>query len=222
MKKPLIIFGLGDIAQMAYYYFKNDSSYEIVAFCVDAQFITSERLFEIPVVAFEDVEKKFSPSEYEFFVAVGYKNLNKMRRQKYDAAKQKGYKMASYISSKAVVLTKEIGDNAFILENNTIQPFVKIGDNVTIWSGNHVGHHSVVEDNCFISSHVVISGGVVIGENSFLGVNSTIRDHIKIGKENIIGAATLILKDTQDFSVYTGLESSKSAKIIAVINHIIF
>ena len=50
------------------------------------------------------------------------------------------------------------GDNCFILEDNTVQPFVTIGNNVTLWSGNHIGHDSVIEDDCFISSHVVVSG----------------------------------------------------------------
>ena len=36
MKKPLVIFGGGEIAQLAYFYFSTDSEYEVVAFTVDA------------------------------------------------------------------------------------------------------------------------------------------------------------------------------------------
>jgi len=39
MKKPLVIFGSGDIAQLAHYYFSMDSNYEVVAFTVDANYI---------------------------------------------------------------------------------------------------------------------------------------------------------------------------------------
>jgi hypothetical protein len=53
---------------------------------------------------------------------------------------------------------ENVQENAFILEDNTIQPFVRIGPNVTLWSGNHIGHHSTVEDHVFIASHVVVSG----------------------------------------------------------------
>ena len=35
MKTHLIIFGAGDIAQLAHYYFSADSNYEVVAFTVD-------------------------------------------------------------------------------------------------------------------------------------------------------------------------------------------
>ena len=40
MKKPLIIFGAGDIAQLAHFYFCTDSNYEVVAFTVDAGYLT--------------------------------------------------------------------------------------------------------------------------------------------------------------------------------------
>jgi len=200
--KKLIIFGIGEQAEIAYYYFKNDSNYEVIAFSVDSKFKDRDTLFELPVINFEDIEKEYSIDDYHFFVAIGYSKLNKIRTDKYLEIKSKGYILASYISSKASIFTDKIGDNCFILEDNTIQPYVKIGNNITLWSGNHIGHHSVIKDNCFIASHVVISGGVEIGENTFIGVNATLRDHIKIGKSNVIGAGALILGDTEDNKVY--------------------
>jgi len=125
--------------------------------------------------------------------------------------KKLGYKLASYISSKATFLTElPIGENCFILEDNTIQPFVNIGNNITLWSGNHIGHHSVIRDHTFIASHVVVSGGVDIGEQCFLGVNATLRDHICIGPRCVIGAGALILSDTQPDGIYVGSETERS------------
>ena len=200
--KKLIIFGIGEQAEMAYYYFTNDSEYEVVGFTVNKSYIDNNIFFDLPVIEFEDIEKKYNPEQYEMFVAVGYSKVNKIRTEKYIEVKDKGYKLASYISSNATVLTDEIGDNCFILEDNTIQPFVTIGNNVTLWSGNHIGHHSNIRNNCFITSHVVISGGCKIGESTFIGVNATLRDHIKIGKSNVIGAGALILSDTEDNKVF--------------------
>ena len=95
------------------------------------------------VVAFEEVAQRYPPREYAFFVAISYSKLNAVRREKYQAAKILGYRLASYVSSRATVLNDgRIGENCFILEDNTIQPFVTIGHNVTFWSGNHVGHRS--------------------------------------------------------------------------------
>lgn len=213
MKKPLIIFGSGDIAQLAHYYFSADSNYEVVAFTVDAAYITEKRLCGLPVVPFEELVDLHAPDTHEVFVALSYSKLNQVRKAKYLAAKALGYRLGSYISSHATALNDgRIGDNCFILEDNTIQPFATIGNNVTLWSGNHIGHHSIIHDHCFIASHVVVSGGVEIGESCFIGVNATLRDHIKVGEKCVIGAGAILLTDAESEGVYIG-QATDRAKV---------
>lgn len=211
MKKSLVIFGSGDIAQLAHFYFSTDSAYEVVAFTVDAAYLTSTTFCGLPVVPFEEINKQYPPEQYEFFVALSYSKLNAVRKEKYLAAKAIGYRLASFISSRATVLNEgRIGENCFIFEDNTIQPFVTIGNNVTLWSGNHIGHHSTLKDHCFIASHVVVSGGVEIGEQCFVGVNATLRDHIKIGEKCVVGAGALLLADAAPEGVYLGTATERS------------
>jgi sugar O-acyltransferase (sialic acid O-acetyltransferase NeuD family) len=211
MKKPLVIFGSGDIAQLAHYYFSTDSEYEVVAFTVDAAYIQDTTFCDLPVVAFENVPTLYPSDQYDFFVALSYSKLNAIRKEKYLAAKALGYRLVSYISSRASVLNQgAIGDNCFIFEDNTIQPFVKLGNNITLWSGNHIGHHSVIKDHTFIASHVVVSGGVEIGEQCFIGVNATLRDHIKIGDRCVLGAGTLLLADAEPEGVYIGTATERA------------
>lgn len=200
--KKAVIFGTDSFADIVYFYLTNDSEYEVVAFTATSEFIKETMKFDLPIVPFEDIEKVYNTNEYEMYIAVGYVNLNKTRAKFYKEAKEKGYTLLTYISSKATVLTKVIGDNCFILEDNTLQPFLKIGNNVVCWSGNHIGHHSTIEDNCYITSHCVISGHCNIGEFTFIGVNATIIDSISIGKENIIGARSLILRNTKNYDVF--------------------
>ena len=211
MKTPLVIFGSGDIAQLAHFYFSTDSEYEIVAFTVDSAYRTATTFCCLPVIVFEDIAAHFSPDKYELFIALSYSNLNTARKEKYLAAKAMNYRLASFISSRATVLNDgRIGENCFIFEDNTIQPFVTIGNNVTLWSGNHIGHHSTIKDHCFIASHVVVSGGVEIGEQCFIGVNATLRDHIKIGEKCVIGAGALLLVDAENEGVYIGTASERA------------
>lgn len=209
-KTKLVIFGGGDIGELAHYYFTHDSEYEVVAFTVDRDYVKEPTFCGVPLVPFDEVAQHFPPASHHMFVALSYAKLNQLRREKYEAAKTLGYRLASYISSHATVLSQKIGDNCFILEDNTIQPFAVIGNNVTLWSGNHIGHHSVTEDHVFIASHVVVSGGVRIGEASFLGVNATLRDHITIGKRCVIGAGVLLLADAPDESVYIGSATERA------------
>lgn len=211
MKKKLIVFGSSEIGQLAHYYFTNDSNYEIVAFTLDREFITEETFCGRPVVPFEKVAELYPPESHDFFVALGYSRVNAVRKEKYFAAKALGYRLTSYISSSATVLNQgQIGENCFIFEDNTIQPFVKIGNNVTLWSGNHIGHHTTIHDHTFITSHVVISGGVEIGEQTFIGVNATLRDRIKVGARCVLGAGTLLLSDAEPEGLYIGNPTQRS------------
>lgn len=208
----LVIFGTGEIAELAHYYFATDSDHEVVGFTVDGEYLGADRFCGCPLVAFEEIESAFPADRHQLFVALSYARLNAVRREKYEAAKARGYTMASYVSGRASILNEgRIGDNCFILEDNTIQPFVSIGNNVTLWSGNHIGHHSRIEDHAFLASHIVVSGGVTIGSSCFVGVNATLRDHVAIGANCVIGAGALILADAEPGGVYmaTGTERSR-------------
>lgn len=209
--KDLVIFGSGDIAQLAAVYFSQDSSRRVVAFTVDAAYRRADSFMDRPVVAFEEVAALYPPERYDAFVALSYAKINRLRSEKCAALRALGYTLASYISSRATVfgdLTH--GDNCFLLEDNTIQPFARIGNNVTLWSGNHIGHHSTIEDDVFIASHVVVSGGVRIGQGCFIGVNATLRDHITLGPRCVVGAGALLLADAEAEGVYVGQATERS------------
>lgn len=205
--KKLIIYGTGLIAEVAEFYFRTDSDYEVVAFTNAARFIDRETFQGKPLAAFEDVEHLYSPAEFAVFIALGYAKTNKIRQARYNEAKGKGYTCATYVSSRAAYYGTPVGDNCFILENNVIQPMVSIGSDVTLWSGNHIGHHSTIGNHCFISSHVVVSGGCDIGENCFLGVNSTLRDNVKLGRFVVVASGAIVMKDCEERTVVTAPES---------------
>ena len=213
--RKLVIVGDSAFAQIAYEYFTHDSQYEVVGFSVEQNYLRQAQLFDLPVVPFEQLERHFSPIDHAVHVAIVYTQLNRLRSRLCEAAKHKGYRLASYISSKAFVWRNvEIGEHCFIFEDNTVQPFVKLGRNVVLWSGNHIGHHSRVGDNCFISSHVVISGYCVIGRNSFLGVNCSVANNVSIGDDNWVGPQVSVMRDTAADQVFK-LDQIGAAKVSA-------
>jgi len=202
----LIVIGDGPFAEIAYEYFTHDSPHRVVAFSVEQAYLKRDRLFDLPVMPFEQIERTYDPADHAFFVAITYTQGNALRTRLYDAARRKGYTPASYISSRAFVWPNcRIGEHCFIFENNVVQPFVVIGRNVVLWSGNHIGHHSTINDHCFLSSHVVVSGLCEIGAYCFLGVNSTVADHVAIGHHCVIGAGALVLGNVPDDQVVVGL-----------------
>ena len=71
MKNDLIIFGTGKIADVLFYYFKEESNFNPVAFTVDQQFLNRSTFNDLPVVAFEEIEHAYTPSKTNVFVAIG-------------------------------------------------------------------------------------------------------------------------------------------------------
>ncbi len=209
----LVILGDSAFAEVAYEYFTHDSPYDVVGFAVEREYLTKDTLFGLPVFAFEDLQEKHPPGSVSFYAATVYTQLNRLRTRLYETAKSWGYKPARYVSSKAFVWHNvELGDHCFIMEDNTVQPFVKVGNNVVMWSGNHIGHHSVIQDNVFISSHVVISGFCNIGANSFLGVNAAIANNVDLAEDNWLGPNASIHRSTEPGQFFR-VEASQPAKI---------
>lgn len=212
--KKLVIIGAGELAKIAYEYFTYDSEYEVVGFSVEKDYLQERALYDKPLISFEELTEHFPSETHEAFVAIPASQLDRLRTRLYLATKAKGYLCATYISSRAFVWRNvELGENCFIFENNTVQPFVKIGSNVILWSGNHIGHRTVIEDNCFISSHVVISGFCHIGDSSFIGVNATLNDHVSIPRSCIIASGALVSKSLQTpEKVYYGAPAKELPK----------
>ena len=200
--KKLLIFGDAEIAELAKFYFDLDSVYQVAAFVVDDEFQTNNSFQGLNVIPWSSALKMYPPSDYYMHVALSYKGLNSLRESKFNQCLGAGYKMASYISSKATVFPDlKHGANCFILENQVIQPRVTLKNNVMLWSGNHIGHGSIIKDHAYLASHVVISGHVEIGMRCFVGVNATVRDFVKVGDDTFIGMGALVTRDLPEGSV---------------------
>jgi len=200
--EKVIIFGEGNIQEVALFYLQRDEKYDVVGFTADMEYIKSNTYLGLPIVPFGEIETIFSPMEYKMFIPLGYKRNNHLRAEKYYAAKSKGYEFITYISPKATYYGTPVGENSFILENSIIQPFSKIGNDTILWSGSHIGHHTKIGNHCFIAPCAAVSGVAQVEDYTFIGINATIINGIKIAKDNLIGAGAVITKDTKEKEVY--------------------
>jgi sugar O-acyltransferase (sialic acid O-acetyltransferase NeuD family) len=214
--KKVVIFGVLDTAELAHFYLTHDSDCEVVAFTVNKDYIKEPFFKGLPVVAFEEVETLFNPGDYYFFAPMTARRMNKNREGIYNQAKAKGYRFVSYISSRVSMFGNEIGENCFILEDNTIQPFTTIGNNVVLWSGNHIGHHGAIKDHVFFTSHVVLSGHCLVESYCFFGVNSTIRDYTTLGEGTLVAMGSNITRNTDAWGVYIGNPAIKKENLKSI------
>ncbi len=203
--KRLLIFGSQEMAQLARFYFEQDSSYSVVGFTVDDDYAKDNSLESLPLLPWSEAQRRFPPGDTELFVALSYRGLNKLRAEKFAQGKAAGYRLASYVCSKSVSWPDLVlGENCFVLENQTLQPNVTLGNNVYLWSGNHIGHGSRIENDVYIASHVVVSGHCTIGARCFVGVNATFRDFLKVGSDCFVAMDASVTGDMPDGAVALG------------------
>lgn len=205
MSRKCVIFGTSKIADVLYQTIMSDTKTDIqvVAFCVDKEYKTSDFKFELPVVDFENVQNNYPPSEYDMIIAIGYHDLNRIRKKKFGDSKNKGYELRGYIHS-GVDITNDvkIGRNVVILNNVCVGPGSEIGDDTIAFPGSVISHHVIVGNHNWITSGTVIGGNTTVGDCNFFGIGCCIGHNIKIGNLNFVGTQAVITRNTEDYSVY--------------------
>lgn len=201
--KKIIIYGYGVGANVATRYIRSDKEDKICAYTADAKYISSNHFMGLPLVAFEGIERQYPPDDYLMFIPLGSTAMNHVRAEKYRLAKDKGYTLYSYVSSKSFFHWDiDCGENCFILEGQAINFDVTIGNNVVMWSSNHLGDRTIIGDHVWLSSHVTIAGDARINDYCFLGVNATISNNVVLERETFVGATCFITKNTKKGEVY--------------------
>lgn len=196
--KPIVLFGVGKIAEVILHFFAHCSERKVVACTVDRQYLPAAEWNGLPVVAFEDLVSTYPPETHDLFVALGYQDMNGLRETKCHQARTLGYTLPSLIHPESGLPSDCVhGDNCFVMNQVHVHPRVCFGNNVFVWSGAMVGHHSTIGDNCWLTSSASVSGVVSMGKNCFLAVNATVGHGIEIADQCFIGANALVVKSTK-------------------------
>jgi sugar O-acyltransferase (sialic acid O-acetyltransferase NeuD family) len=205
----LVIFGAGKVAEVVFRYLRLQGDYDVVAFTCDPAFVPSDGVFQgLPVVAFDAVSHRFPPGDHEMIVAIGYHDLNRIRRSRYEQAKALGYSLPSLVSRKVQCGDwLKCGDNCIILDGAVLDPGVRLGNNVVIWSDALIGHHSVIEDHCWVAGHAVFGGSAVLGSHSFVGLGAIVGNGVAIGAESFLGAGVVVTKCADPKSVFVARDT---------------
>jgi sugar O-acyltransferase (sialic acid O-acetyltransferase NeuD family) len=205
----LVIFGTSSFARIVDSLVEEAGRYRVVAFTVDACRRDSERFLDRPVVAFEELESHYPPdTNVEVLVAVGYSQMNEVRRIKYEALKAREYRLASYVSPRQhIPSTVELGEHVMLLDENSLQPFCRLGNNVILWSRNVIGHEAAIDDHCFLSSGTVVGGHAKVGKGCFFGISASVSPRVTLGDRVFLGPGAVAGDNLADESVLTGPKS---------------
>lgn len=201
--KKLFIFGNSDCASWVKDYFEERSEWEVAGFVADKQYVADGCFCGLKVTESDKCTELYPPEEYFAFVAIGYKQMNRLREEKMQWLKEKGYSLASYIDPSCQYLsTTEIGENCFIMENVAMQPRVRIKDGVFLGTGVCIGHDTTICEYSYVAMGSVVTSYTTVGRNSFIGANATLNNGLKIADYTLVGAGAYITKNTSEYGVY--------------------
>ena len=211
--KNLIIYGLGDFANLMRSYFEQGGEYNFIGYCADHQHIKSAILNNKPVFELDSIANIFHPEDTKLFVAVGYRSML-ARESMFAKALCLPFKLASMISSKSNIdESATIGRNCVVLPGVQIEPNVRVGDNCIVWTSSVLCHDSSINPHTFIAAQTVIGGRSVIGRRCFLGFNSTVIHDVVIGDDCLIGAKSLVTKQVPTRSKCMGIPAKVTSNI---------
>jgi sugar O-acyltransferase (sialic acid O-acetyltransferase NeuD family) len=210
--KKLVIFGLGDIARLAFHYFKNDGGYEISAFTLDSAYLGVDTLLGLPAVPAEELRDIYPPEEFVLFVGLSYGAMNRNRAVVYERMQEWGYHFASFVDPKASVLSQNIGQNVLVMGNVTVEPSAEIGNNVIIGPNAVISHGCRIKDHNYIAPCACLCGDNVVSEYCIIGASATIAPRVHIGHGNFIGIGARIFHHTGDNEAYLTGATGKSSR----------
>lgn len=103
----------------------------------------------------------------------------------------------------------KMGKGNIFCTNCMVSCNVTIGD-FNLFNGYiTIGHDTVVGNYNMIMPSVNISGGVLMGNRNFMGLQSAILQYLKVGNDTRIGAGAIVMRNTKDGYLYTGIPAMK-------------
>lgn len=202
--RNLIIFGDTSFAERLYQIIFLEGKDKVIAFTQEKEFLSKNTIRGLPVIPFENLVN-YTKESFEIIIAVGYSKLNKLREKIFYLCKEKGFKVATYISLHAIVYSSDISLGCFI------SPGVIIGPGCSIGFGNFfecsvvLSHDNIIGNFNFFSTNTVLGGFSSILNYCFLGLHSTIKDNINISSSTLLGASTNVLKSIEcENCIYVG------------------
>lgn len=105
--------------------------------------------------------------------------------------------------------------NVIMGKGNILCTNCMVSCNVTIGNFNlfngyiPIGHDTIIGNYNVIMPSVNISGGILMGDRNFMGLQSAILQYLKVGNDTRIGAGSIVMRNTKDGYLYTGVPAMK-------------
>lgn len=210
VKRPVVVYGAGGMAQWVCAELALcGGDIEVAGFVADDIPRDSHTFLGLSISSFTSAQEDYPPSEFEMLVLTGYRRMRD-RRVTFARAKEKGYRVCSFVSPRALTYPDLlIGENVVIGPGTHVGPGCRIGTNAIMCQCVHVGSGAEVGAHSYVAARAVIGGAARIGELCFVGMSATIPDRAKIAEETFVAAGAVVGRSTAPFSQYAGNPARK-------------
>nr|WP_315024627.1 hypothetical protein [uncultured Aminipila sp.] len=211
--KDVVIWSTGGLAEEIYMHIKEDNAFNVIAFCANKEFCTEESFMSLPLIADDKLEILYPPDKFDIIIALGFKQMNSFREQKFKDLKQRGYYIQNYIHKSAVIHPSlKIGEGNIVLEAVKIGINCEIGNANVILMGSCLSHNIILNNYSYLAVNTVLGGFVRVKNNCFLGLNSTILPYKTIEEKTLVGAGVVISDNTEPCEAYMAPKCVKLSK----------
>lgn len=219
--KGVIIFGTSEYSEYVYYTIKAEKNLNVLAFTLSKDYLPEEDFCGLPVYPFEELNDKIN-SPFHILISVGYKKMNEGREIIYKKCKELGYDVCTYISSRSICDSDEIGEGCIIMPTAYIPPCTKLGVCNIINMGTYITHTGEIGDFNWFAATIVMGGNIKMGSNCFIGMGCTLKNGITVGSKVFLGANSYLSDDAKDNLVYIGApaENKRGLKSSIVIDFV--
>ncbi len=194
MTRPLVVFGLGPLADSACDMLAA-SGRRPAAFTLDREYLQADSYAGVPLVAFEELERRFPPETHDLLLLIGYRRM-RTRAELFARVKAKGYRLPGLIAASAHLASGvQLGENVIVTEFAFLGNDARLGDNVLVRPMTYIGHQSFVGDHTFIAPRVGIASRCRIGSLCYVGIGATVIDKVAIGDETLVAAGAVVISD---------------------------
>lgn len=198
----IIFAGSAVTARILYGYLQTDARYRAIGCVVDDAYADNSSV-PLPVIGISAVTGKYPPQSTRVIMALGYDQVNAVRKSMFERLRNLGYAIESYVHPKALWYSQNApGEGCVIMPGALIEPGASVGMDTFIWGNVVVAHDAEVGDHCWLAAGAVISGMAKVEERCFVGVNATIANKMVCGAASIIGGAAFISKNIRPDSVF--------------------
>lgn len=199
-KKPLLLLGAGDMAEVFAPAFNNYSEYEVVGYVVDddASYV-GDSLMSLPRLS---VKEALKLADTHTAVSIIGSPDKEGLIARFEAA---GFKFAKFLSPLSDFSPDcEIETGVIVSSYSLIDPFTRIGRHSIISVKVLVSHHSKIGPFSFVGPGTTIAGNTTIGSHCFIGAGAILRDGISVGDRVVIGAGAVVIKDVPSGTTVVG------------------